>query len=175
VAPHAHREVRRQRSVGAPRCDEPGDEAVEGGAPVEARLGAVVEPQVLRVLGHPPACTGEAGRAALDRIRPERSITRAPGSARAFAMSWRRTLTARSAGSDPSVGHVRARDPTRALIRASGTSFLLSLVLGDLTGSTVIRIRARVGSRARTWPSSWASTAATSSGDLARAIRPASR
>ncbi len=49
---------------------------------VEARLGAVVEPQVLRVLGHPPACTGEAGRAALDRLvarlvavrRPDESL-----------------------------------------------------------------------------------------------------
>ncbi len=38
----------------------------------------------------------------------------------------------------PTSSACRARDPTRALIQASGTSFLLSLVLGDLTGSTVI-------------------------------------
>ncbi|MCJ2025986.1 M48 family metalloprotease [Methylobacterium sp. J-067] len=33
---------------------------------------------------------------------------------------------------------MHGRDPTRSLIQASGTSFLLSLVLGDLTGSTII-------------------------------------
>ena len=132
---------------------------------VEARLGAVVEPQVLRVLGHPPACTGEAGRAALDRLvarlvaarRPDGSLpadlavsVRRHDMANALALPGARVmllsgLIARARSPDEvaavlahELGHVRARDPTRALIRASGTSFLLSLVLGDLTGSTVI-------------------------------------
>ncbi|WP_122982830.1 M48 family metallopeptidase [Methylobacterium indicum] len=132
---------------------------------VEARLGAVVEPQVVRVLGHPPACTGEAGRAALDRLvsrlvaarRPDGSLpadlavsVRRHEMANALALPGARVmllsgLIARATTPDEvaavlahELGHVHTRDPTRALIQASGTSFLLSLVLGDFTGSTVI-------------------------------------
>ena len=36
------------------------------------------------------------------------------------------------------LGHVAAHDPMRALLAAGGSSFLLSLVLGDLTGSTIL-------------------------------------
>ncbi len=132
---------------------------------VEARLGAVVEPQVVRLLGQPPACTEGPGRAALDRLvaklvaaggpdgpRPaDLTVTaRRHGMANAFALPGARVillsgLVARAKTPDEvaavlahEFGHVGARDPTRSLIRASGTSFLLSLVLGDLTGSTVI-------------------------------------
>ncbi|WP_245292099.1 M48 family metallopeptidase [Methylobacterium tarhaniae] len=132
---------------------------------VEARLGAVVEPQVLRLLGQPPACAEGPGRAALDRLVARLVAARGPdGSlpsdltvtarrhemANALALPGARVillsgLIARAKTPDEvaavlahELGHVGARDPTRSLIRASGTSFLLSVVLGDLTGSTVI-------------------------------------
>ncbi len=155
----------------------------------EARLGAVAEPQVLRFLGNPPACTEAAGRAALDRLvarlvaaaRGGDGAAGAPpgampgvlpgvlpsalpgvlpadlavsvrrhGMANALALPGARvillsSLIARAESPDEAaavlaheLGHVSQRDPTRSLIRASGSSFLLSLVLGDLTGSTII-------------------------------------
>ncbi len=36
------------------------------------------------------------------------------------------------------IGHVEARDPTRLAFRAAGSSGIISLVLGDVTGGTVI-------------------------------------
>lgn len=132
---------------------------------LEARLGAVVEPQVVRLLGQPPACAEGPGRAALDRLvarlvagqgpdgplPPALAVTvRRHEMANAFALPGARVivlsgLIARAKTADEvaavlahELGHVGARDPTRSLIRASGTSFLLSLVLGDLTGSTVV-------------------------------------
>lgn len=131
----------------------------------EARLGAVAEPQILRILGDPPACAEPAGREALDNLvtrlvaagQAEGSLppglavsVRRHGTANAFALPGARvivlsSLIARARSADEAaavlaheLGHVRRRDPTRSLIRASGTSFLLSLVLGDLTGSTII-------------------------------------
>ena len=132
---------------------------------VEARLGAVVEPQVVRLLGQPPVCTEGPGRAVLDRLvarlaaaggpdgslPPDLTVTaRRHAMANALALPGARVillsgLIAQAKTPDEvaavlahELGHVGARDPTRSLIRASGTSFLLSLVLGDLTGSTVI-------------------------------------
>ncbi|XYD10670.1 M48 family metallopeptidase [Methylobacterium sp. NMS12] len=131
----------------------------------ESRLGAVAEPQVLRFLGSPPACEEPAGREALGTLvarlvaagqvegslPPNLAVSvRRHGTANAFALPGARVIVlssliarARSADEAAAVlahefGHVRRRDPTRSLIRASGTSFLLSLVLGDLTGSTII-------------------------------------
>ncbi|AWN39110.1 peptidase M48 [Methylobacterium radiodurans] len=131
----------------------------------EARLGAVVEPQVLRFLGSPPACTEPAGRMALDGLvarlvaagKAEGPLpadlavsVRRHRVANALALPGARVillsdLIARARSADEvaavlahELGHVGARDPTRALIRASASSFLLSLVLGDLTGSTII-------------------------------------
>ncbi|RVU21565.1 M48 family metallopeptidase [Methylobacterium oryzihabitans] len=132
---------------------------------VESRLGAAVEPQVLRLLGNPPACAEPAGRAALDRL-VARLVAAAPaggalpadlavgvrrhGMANALALPGARVillsnLIARATSPDEvaailahELGHVGVRDPTRSLIRSSGTSFLLSLVLGDLTGSTIV-------------------------------------
>ncbi|MEH3144896.1 MAG: M48 family metallopeptidase [Methylobacterium frigidaeris] len=132
---------------------------------VEARLGATVEPQVLRLLGNPPACDDPAGRAALDHLvgrlagagRAEGSLpadlavgVRRHGVANALALPGARVillsdLITRATTADEvaailahELGHVSVRDPTRSLIRSSGTSFLLSLVLGDLTGSTLV-------------------------------------
>ncbi|MEE7449738.1 peptidase M48 [Methylobacterium radiotolerans] len=131
----------------------------------EARLGAVAEPQILRILGDPPVCAEPAGRETLDNLvtrlvaagQAEGSLppglavsVRRHGTANAFALPGARvivlsSLIARARSADEAaavlaheLGHVRRRDPTRSLIRASGTSFLLSLVLGDLTGSTII-------------------------------------
>ena len=128
---------------------------------VEARLGAAVEGQVLDLMGDPPACADPAGRAVLDRLvarlaagrglPSDLAVTvRRHATANALTLPGARVVVlseliakARSADEFAGVlahelGHVALRDPTRALIQASGTSFLLSLVLGDLTGSTVI-------------------------------------
>lgn len=130
-------------------------------AGVEARLGIAVEGQVLDLLGDPPPCADPAGRAVLDRLvarlaagrglPADLGVTvRRHGTANALTLPGARVvvlsdLIARARSADEfagvlahELGHVAVRDPTRALIQASGTSFLLSLVLGDLTGSTVI-------------------------------------
>ena len=127
----------------------------------ENRLGAAVEGQIVTLLGKPPICDVPAGRAALDRMvaalagtgalpanlrvavrrsKTENALT-LPG-ARVVVLSG---LISKAQSPDElagvlahEFGHVSVRDPTRALIQASGTSFLLSYVLGDLTGSTVI-------------------------------------
>ncbi len=131
----------------------------------ESRLGAMAEPQFLRILGDPKSCTAPAGREVLDglvarlvaaagpggSLPPDLTVSvRRHGTANAFALPGGRVivlsgLITRARTPDEvaaimahELGHVRGRDPTRSLIRASGTSFLLSLVLGDLTGSTII-------------------------------------
>jgi len=38
------------------------------------------------------------------------------------------------------IGHVEARDPTRLMLRAAGSAGILSIVLGDVTGGTVIGV-----------------------------------
>jgi predicted Zn-dependent protease len=38
------------------------------------------------------------------------------------------------------IGHVEARDPTRLMLRAAGSAGIISLILGDVTGGTVIGI-----------------------------------
>ncbi|WP_409567414.1 M48 family metallopeptidase [Methylobacterium sp. J-092] len=130
-------------------------------AGIEARLGTAVEAQVLDLMGEPAPCAEPAGRAVLDRLvarlaagrglPPDLAVTvRRHDTANAVTLPGARVVVlseliakARSADEFAGVlahelGHVALRDPTRALIQASGTSFLLSLVLGDLTGSTVI-------------------------------------
>ena len=127
---------------------------------VEARLGSAVETQVVGLLGEPPLCEEPAGRAVLDGLvarlsatmalaPPQVSVRRHP-LANALALPGARVVVlsdiitkARSADEFAGIlahefGHVAARDPVRSVIRAGGTSFLLSLVLGDLTGSTVL-------------------------------------
>ena len=134
-------------------------------AAAEARLGAMAEPQFLRILGNPKACTAPAGREVLDKLvarliavagprgalPPDLIVSvRRHGTANAFALPGGRvivlsSLITRARTPDElaailahELGHVHGRDPTRSLIRASGASFLLSLALGDLTGSTII-------------------------------------
>lgn len=131
----------------------------------ESRLGAMVEPQILRILGDPKACMAPAGREVLEKLvarfvaaagpwgalPPGLTVSvRRHGTANAFALPGARVIVlsnlitrARTPDEVAAVlahelGHVQGRDPTRSLIQASGTSFLLSLVLGDLTGSTII-------------------------------------
>lgn len=134
---------------------------------VESRLGSAVADQVGRMLGHPPVCDDGPARAVLDRLvarmagqrgmlgqrvmagEPRIAVHRhavanaltLPGG-RVIVLS---SLIDRSETADEfagilahEFGHIAARDPMRALLAASGSSFLLSLVLGDLTGSTLI-------------------------------------
>ncbi len=128
---------------------------------VEARLGRAVETQIVGLIGDPPLCEAPEARAVLDRLvgrlaeamtldPPPQVSVRRFGLANALALPGGRIVVlsdilakARSADEFGGIlahefGHVAARDPARSVIRAGGTSFLLSLVLGDLTGSTVL-------------------------------------
>jgi len=128
---------------------------------VEERLGAAVEGQIVDILGKPPLCTEAAGKAALDRLVAKLVAGRGlPGSvsvtvrrhkmANALTLPGARVIMlsdvlVKSETPDEfaailahELGHVATRDPTRSLIQSSGTAFLLSLVFGDLTGSTII-------------------------------------
>lgn len=127
----------------------------------EAQLGRSVETQIVDLLGDPPACNEAPARAVLDRLTarltegmtlpaiPQVSVRR-HAIANAMALPGARVIllsdiVAKTRNGDElagilahEFGHVVARDPIRAVITAGGTSFLLSLVLGDLTGSTVL-------------------------------------
>lgn len=128
---------------------------------IESRLGAEVDRQVVGLLGDPPLCREPEGRAVLDRLSERLSATmglpatpqvsvRRHALANALALPGGRVIIlsdiiAKSKSADEfagilahEFGHVAARDPVRSVITAGGTSFLLSLVLGDLTGSTVL-------------------------------------
>ncbi|WP_232627777.1 M48 family metalloprotease [Methylobacterium sp. Leaf118] len=130
-------------------------------AAIEARLGEAVDRQVVGLLGTPPLCLEPEGRAVLDRLTARLSATmslpvapqvsvRRHALANALALPGGRVIIlsdilTKSKSPDEfagilahEFGHVAARDPVRSIIRAGGTSFLLSLVLGDLTGSTVL-------------------------------------
>ncbi|WP_430911083.1 M48 family metallopeptidase [Methylobacterium sp. sgz302541] len=130
-------------------------------APVEAKLGEAVDGQVVRILGDPPLCAEPAGQAVLDALVARMTagqalppglsvVVRRHAKANALTLPGARIVVlsdiiakARTPDEFAGVlahefGHAAARDPTRALIQTSGSSFLLSLVLGDLTGSTVI-------------------------------------
>lgn len=130
-------------------------------ASIDARLGSAVDGQIVRILGDPPVCDDAPARLVLDRLIVR--MTEAGGlpvdpsiSVRRHAIANALTLPggrivvlsdliakARTPDEFAGVlahefGHVAAHDPTRALLAASGSSFLLSLILGDLTGSTII-------------------------------------
>lgn len=128
---------------------------------VEARFGQAVDGQVVNLLGKPLLCEAPAGRAALDRLvakmtaganlreAPQVAVRRhkvanaltLPGG-RVIVLSdiieKAKTPDEFAAILGHEFGHVAARDPTRSVIAAGGTSFLLSLILGDLTGSTIL-------------------------------------
>ncbi len=130
-------------------------------ASIEAKLGAVTESQIAKFLGDPPFCEAPAGRAALDSLvarlsagaaflDPPKVTVRRHAVANAVALPGGHVVILSSI-IDKAIspdefagilghefGHVASRDPTRSLIAAGGTSFLLSLILGDLTGSTLV-------------------------------------
>ena len=128
---------------------------------IESRLGAAVDGQIVNILGDPPACNDAPAQAVLDRLVARmiqgrglpsdlRLTVRRHAMANALTLPGGRVivlsnLIAQAQNADEfaailahEFGHVVARDPTRSLIQATGSSFLLSLVLGDLTGSTII-------------------------------------
>lgn len=130
-------------------------------APVETRFGVAVDGQVVTLLGNPPLCTEPAAKAVLDRLVTR--MTEGAGLPSSMVVSVRRhtvanaltlpggriivlsDIIAKAKTPDEfaailahEFGHVAARDPTRSVITAGGVSFLLSLILGDLTGSTLI-------------------------------------
>ncbi|KQP04175.1 peptidase M48 [Methylobacterium sp. Leaf99] len=128
---------------------------------IEAQLGEAVDRHVRYLLDYPPPCDDRSGRASLDRLvarlardggLPEgvQISVRQHDSANAFALPGRRVIllsalidAARTPDELAAVlahefGHVSVQDPMRAVIAASGTSILLSLVIGDLSGSTVL-------------------------------------
>ncbi|GJE16872.1 M48 family metallopeptidase [Methylobacterium marchantiae] len=130
-------------------------------ASIESRLGGAVDGQIGRILGDPPACDDAPARAILDRLIDRMTANaslpvdlsigvRRHAIANALTLPGGRVvvlsdLIEKSATPDEfagvmahEFGHVAAHDPMRALLAASGSSFLLSLVLGDLTGSTII-------------------------------------
>lgn len=128
---------------------------------LEAQLGRSVDGQIVGLLGKPPLCEAPEARAVLDRltarlaegmalpVAPQVSVRR-HAVANALALPGGRVILLsnildKALNGDElagilahEFGHLAARDPMRAVITAGGTSFLLSLVLGDLTGSTVL-------------------------------------
>lgn len=129
-------------------------------APVESRFGATVDGEVVRLLGQPPLCDEAEGRVLLDRLiarmtegaslpAPPHVSVRRHATANALTLPGGRVIVlsdivakARTPDEFAAIlahefGHVAARDPTRSVIAAGGTSFLLSLILGDFTGSTI--------------------------------------
>lgn len=128
---------------------------------VERQFGASVDGQVVRLLNSPPLCDDRAAKAVLDRLVARMTegaglvdqpfvVVRRHDLANALTLPGGRVIVlsdlidkAKTPDEFAGVlahefGHVAARDPTRGVITAGGTSFLLSLILGDLTGSTVI-------------------------------------
>ena len=128
---------------------------------VEAKLGEAVDGQIVGLLGKPPLCEEPAGKTVLDRLVARLAegqglppglsvVVRRHKTANALTLPGARVIVlsdiiAKARTPDEfagvlahELGHVAARDPTRGLIQTSGSSFLLSLILGDLTGSTII-------------------------------------
>lgn len=126
---------------------------------VEQRLGQAVDAQVKRVFGD-KACSDPAGQAALETL--SRKLAAAGGLAiepdvvvlrssvpNAMALPGGRIyllngLLRRAQDVDEiagvighEIGHVAHRDGLRALLRAGGTSFLIGLLFGDVTGAGV--------------------------------------
>lgn len=127
---------------------------------LERRLGDAVDNQVRQIFSA-KACTGPAGTAALGRladelrragaqpVRFEVAVLDSP-IPNAIALPGGRIylfkgLLRRAKDIDEvagvlahEIGHVAHRDGLRGLIRASGTSFLLGLLFGDVLGAGVV-------------------------------------
>ena len=130
-------------------------------ASVETRFGIEVERQVVTLLSDPPLCNEPAAQAVLETVverlteganlpvKPVVSVRR-HSIANALTLPGGRVIIlsklideAKTADEFAGVlghelGHVLAHDPTRSVIAAGGISFMLSLILGDVTGSTII-------------------------------------
>ena len=123
----------------------------------ERRLGAVADGQIRVMFGN-KVCTNAAGQAAftklVNRLRDTAGLDPSVQSAvlstpvpNAFALPGGRVylfdgLLAKAQNPDEiagvlahEFGHLRHRDSTRNLIRSGGTSFLIGLLFGDVTGS----------------------------------------
>ena len=131
----------------------------------ERRLGAVAEEQVRIVFGN-KVCDNPAGRAAfiklVNAVREAGSFEASVESAvlsspipNAFALPGGKVylfsaLLAKADSADEisgilahEFGHVRNRDGTRTLIHNGGTSFLIGLLFGDITGSSALIFASR--------------------------------
>jgi Zn-dependent protease with chaperone function len=123
----------------------------------ERRLGEVADGQVKMMFGN-KTCNGAAGQAAFTKLvntlrdaagldPSVRSAVLATAIPNAFALPGGRVylfdgLLAKAQSPDEiagvlahEFGHLRHRDGTRNLIRNGGTSFLIGLLFGDVTGS----------------------------------------
>jgi Zn-dependent protease with chaperone function len=123
----------------------------------ERRLGEVADGQVKMMFGN-KTCNGAAGQAAFTKLvntlrdaagldPSVRSAVLATAIPNAFALPGGRVylfdgLLAKAQNPDEiagvlahEFGHLRHRDGTRNLIRNGGTSFLIGLLFGDVTGS----------------------------------------
>lgn len=129
-------------------------------ASAERFIGTAVENQVKAVFGD-KTCTGKGGEAALAKLVAmlERqgglAMSRAPSVLQskvpnAFALPGGKvfllsTLLDKAQNADElagvlahELGHVAHRDGMRMLIQTGGTSFLIGLLFGDITGSSVV-------------------------------------
>lgn len=132
----------------------------------EVRFGEAVISQMERFLGGREGslvCTGGGGKAALDRLAQrltegqdlkyelKLSVLNHP-MVNAFAAPGGHVVILRglldkadnaeevAAVLAHEIGHVEARDPTRLMLRAAGSAGIVSIVLGDVSGGTVIGI-----------------------------------
>jgi predicted Zn-dependent protease len=134
-------------------------------APLERRLGAAVDNQVRSMFGA-GTCTSPAGDAALAKltrelvrtslqsVRADVAVLRS-AIPNAIALPGERVylfdgLLRRAENPDEiagvlahELGHVAHRDSLKRLLQTGGTSFLLGLLFGDVTGGAAIIIAAR--------------------------------
>lgn len=130
----------------------------------EKPIGEAVDPRIRRIFGK--TCDGTDGVAALHRLVGQlQSVARLPiepdpvvlrsSIPNAFALPGGRiyvlsALIAKSTSADElagvlahEMGHVSHRDSLRRLIRDGGTSFLVGMLFGDVTGSGAVLMAGR--------------------------------
>jgi Zn-dependent protease with chaperone function len=131
----------------------------------ERRLGDMADNQVRAIFGG-KVCTESEGDAAFAKLvetlrqashldMPLRTAVLASPVPNAFALPGGRIyllngLLQKAASADEiagviahEMGHIRHRDQTRMMIQNGGTSFLIGLLFGDITGSTAVIFTAR--------------------------------
>jgi Zn-dependent protease with chaperone function len=132
---------------------------------LENRIGDAAERQIGAIFGA-KTCGNAAGRAAFDRLmakisqaagidRPLRATVLDTPVPNAFALPGGAVylfsgLLAKAENPDEiagvlahELGHVRHRDNTRNMIYSGGTSFLIGLLFGDITGSSALIFASR--------------------------------